>query len=56
MIRTVNKHQFLLHDGRARNIEEAILWHGGEAQSSREAFKSLKKQERDDLLRFLERL
>ena len=42
-----------LHDGRARNIEEAILWHGGEAQQSKKAFMSLDKQSREILLDFL---
>ncbi len=46
----------LLHDGRARTIEEAILWHGGEAENSVIAFKSLPKSEREQLLRFLESL
>jgi CxxC motif-containing protein (DUF1111 family) len=47
---------FYLHDGRARTIEEAILWHGGEALSSQERFKALSKSERDDLLLFLKSL
>jgi len=42
-----------LHDGRARNIEEAILWHGGEAQQSKEAFMALTQQEREKVLAFL---
>ena len=42
-----------LHDGRARNIEEAILWHGGEAQKSKEAFMALSRQEREKVLAFL---
>lgn len=45
-----------LHDGRARTIEEAILWHGGEAEQSRNAFKNLAKTEREQLLKFLESL
>lgn len=45
-----------LHDGRARNFEEAILWHGGEAKKSREAFKALTKTERAQLIRFLRSL
>lgn len=45
-----------LHDGRARTIEEAILWHGGEAESSRDAFKALRKAQRDLLIAFLESL
>ncbi len=45
-----------LHDGRARNLTEAILWHGGEAQSARDAFAASNKQDRDALIRFLESL
>ena len=54
LIRVVNDHTRLLHDGRARNTEEAILWHGGEAEASRESFKTLNKAEREALLFFLE--
>ncbi|MBY0273751.1 thiol oxidoreductase [Candidatus Binatia bacterium] len=46
----------LLHDGRARDVTEAILWHGGEAQSSRDAFARMSADERSALLRFLESL
>ena len=53
---TVNKHTFLLHDGRARNVEEAILWHGGESTKIIEDFKSLNKTDRDKLLKFLQTL
>ncbi len=49
----VNGHGALLHDGRARNVVEAILWHGGEAQGAREAFRRMRKDERDALIRFL---
>ncbi len=56
MIKTVNKHTFLLHDGRARNMEEAILWHGGESSKSIEAFKKLSKAERNTVIKFLENL
>ncbi len=45
-----------LHDGRARTLVEAILWHGGEAQSAAERFRNLPKQERDALLAFLNSL
>jgi CxxC motif-containing protein (DUF1111 family) len=45
-----------LHDGRARTIEEAILWHRGEAQRSRDAFKSLRRNEREQLITFLRSL
>ena len=53
---TVNKHTFLLHDGRARNVMEAILWHGGEAQASRDYVRRLAKDDRDALLAFLSSL
>lgn len=50
---TVNGHTFFLHDGRARNLTEAILWHGGEAESARDAFADMEKTDRDALLAFL---
>jgi CxxC motif-containing protein (DUF1111 family) len=50
---TVSGHTFYLHDGRARDLSEAILWHGGEAQKARDAFANLPKSSRDDLLAFL---
>ncbi|MEL7005127.1 MAG: di-heme oxidoredictase family protein [Bacteroidota bacterium] len=56
MFRVVNNHTNYLHDGRARNLEEAVLWHGGEAAESRRKFKSLNKEERDALIAFLESL
>jgi CxxC motif-containing protein (DUF1111 family) len=46
----------LLHDGRARSPEEAILWHDGEAAAARRRFESLDRAERSALLRFLESL
>jgi len=52
--RTVNGSVALLHDGRARNATEAILWHGGEAQAARDAFSQLRKQDREALLAFLD--
>ena len=51
--RTVNGSAVLLHDGRARNVVEAILWHGGEAQRARDAFAALPKTEREALVAFL---
>jgi CxxC motif-containing protein (DUF1111 family) len=45
-----------LHDGRARTIEEAILWHGGEAAPSRDTFMKLPLQERLQLIQFLRSL
>lgn len=56
LIQTVNSHTFLLHDGRARNIEEAILWHGGEAEQSLTKFKNFTADERQDLINFVESL
>jgi len=52
----VNGHTHFLHDGRAKNITEAILWHGGEATTSKEAFKNLTAEERSDLLAFINAL
>ncbi|MGL1887125.1 MAG: c-type cytochrome [Reichenbachiella sp.] len=56
MIQVVNGHNFLLHDGRARGFEEAILWHGGEAETSKNAFKELSSEERSDIIAFLNSL
>ena len=56
LIPVVNKHDLLLHDGRARGVAEAILWHGGEAEKSREAFHEAAKPERDALIAFLNSL
>jgi len=56
LVQKVNGHTFFLHDGRARNLAEAILWHGGEAQSATEKFRALSKAERDALIAFLESL
>ncbi|MCD2511787.1 di-heme oxidoredictase family protein [Comamonas endophytica] len=56
LIKAVNGHSRLLHDGRARDMLEAVLWHGGEASASRDAVLQLNAQERDALVRFLESL
>jgi CxxC motif-containing protein (DUF1111 family) len=53
---TINGNSFYLHDGRARSLTEAILWHGGEAQKARDAFATLQKSDRQALLTFLESL
>ena len=45
-----------LHDGRARSLDEAILWHGGEAEQSKESFRKMAAAERAALLRFLKSL
>lgn len=52
----VNGSHFLLHDGRARTVEEAILWHGGEAESVRRRFIELPAKDREALLKFVESL
>jgi CxxC motif-containing protein (DUF1111 family) len=56
LIKTVNGHQYLLHDGRAQNIEEAILWHGGEAQKSKKEYIKLCEADRQKMIKFLESL
>jgi CxxC motif-containing protein (DUF1111 family) len=56
LVKIVNKHNRFLHDGRARSIEEAILWHGGEGLRSKEKFLSLSAKERTNLLKFLSSL
>lgn len=52
----VSGHTNLLHDGRARNPLEAILWHGGEAERARNRVVEMRKQEREALLAFLNSL
>ncbi|MAC81863.1 MAG: thiol oxidoreductase [Rhodobacteraceae bacterium] len=56
MTETVAGHTYFLHDGRARSLLEAILWHGGEAEPAREAVVAMPKPDRDALIRFLESL
>lgn len=56
LIETVNGHTNLLHDGRARNIEEAILWHDGEASGSKSKFMALAATERAKLIDFIKSL
>ncbi|MEM1323202.1 MAG: di-heme oxidoredictase family protein [Bacteroidota bacterium] len=52
----VNGHTNYLHDARARNLEEAILWHGGEAEASKQAFMQMTADERENLIKFLNSL
>ena len=52
----VNGHTRFLHGGRARNLTETVPWHGGEAQTSRDAFRAMSNEERDALLAFLKSL
>lgn len=56
LVETVNGHTRFLHDGRARNLLEAILWHGGEAEQARQAVLAMSKEERNALLHFLNSL
>ena len=56
LLPAVNDHQRLLHDGRARGVAEAILWHGGEAEAAREQFRHLPAPDRAALVQFVESL
>ncbi len=56
LVDDVNGHTRYLHDGRARALAEAILWHGGEAESAKEAFRTASAADRDAVLAFLESL
>jgi CxxC motif-containing protein (DUF1111 family) len=56
LVPVVNGHSRYLHDGRARSVEEAVLWHGGEATKARDAFKAFPRPTREALLFFLESL
>lgn len=56
LLERVNGHTRLLHDGRARNFSEAILWHGGEAEASRESFRTLSAEDRKAIINFLKSL
>jgi CxxC motif-containing protein (DUF1111 family) len=56
LVPAVNGHDRLLHDGRASGFAEAILWHGGEAEKAREAFRTAPAAERDALVAFLKAL
>jgi CxxC motif-containing protein (DUF1111 family) len=56
LFHAVNRHTYYLHDGRARDLAEAILWHGGEAQASRDAFVRAPRADREALLAFLRSL
>ncbi|ESY24669.1 MULTISPECIES: di-heme oxidoredictase family protein [unclassified Mesorhizobium] len=54
LTKTVNGNAFFLHDGRARTLTEAILWHGGEGQKARDRFAAANTADRDALIKFLE--
>jgi len=45
-----------LHDGRARNLTEAVMWHDGEGAAARQRFEKLSKTDRDNLMIFLKSL
>ena len=56
LTQTVSGHSYFLHDGRARSLLEAVLWHGGEAAPHRDRVIDLPTEERDALIAYLESL
>jgi len=56
LIKSVNNHQRLLHDGRADGVLEAILWHGGEAEDARNRMLRMSRADRAALVKFVESL
>lgn len=56
LLTKTNGTPYYLHDGRARTLEEAILWHGGEANNAKVAFTKLSKSDRDAVIAFLQSL
>ncbi|MBI1770328.1 MAG: c-type cytochrome [Bacteroidetes bacterium] len=56
LTKIVNGHTNFLHDGRARNLTEAILWHGGEAENSKQLFLKMGAADRNSLIKFIESL
>jgi CxxC motif-containing protein (DUF1111 family) len=56
LIKDVNGHQRLLHDGRANGVLEAVLWHGGEAQPAKEQVLKMNRRDREALVKFVESL
>lgn len=56
LTKTTNGHTNFLHDGRARSLEEAILWHSGEAENAKEFFRNLSPSDREALIAFLNNL
>jgi len=56
LLRKMNERAGYLHDGRARNVQEAILWHGGEAQAAQRRYVQLTADERKALLVFIDSL
>ena len=56
LTKQVSGHTYFLHDGRARSLLEAVLWHGGEAQKQRDAVVQMSIEDREALVEFLESL
>ncbi|HEX2010569.1 MAG TPA: di-heme oxidoredictase family protein [Roseateles sp.] len=56
LIKDVNGHTRLLHDGRARGVLEAVLWHGGEAEGAKQKVLGMTRAEREALVKFVESL
>lgn len=56
LTRQVSGHSYFLHDGRARSLLEAVLWHGGEAQAARDRVVEMPPEDRAALIRYLESL
>jgi CxxC motif-containing protein (DUF1111 family) len=52
----VNGHTYFLHDGRARNLTEAIMWHDGEGAASRILYSRMSREDRDAVIEFLNSL
>lgn len=56
LTKQISGHSYFLHDGRARNLLEAVLWHGGEAEAAKHEVTQMPKSDRDALIKFLESL
>ena len=56
LTKTVSGHTYFLHDGRARSLLEAVLWHGGEAEAQKHRVTLMPPEDRAALIRFLESL
>ena len=56
LVQPIDGYLYLMHDGRARTFEEAILWHGGQGEAAKEAFRTAPKSDRDALVAFLNSL
>ncbi len=56
LVQPIDGYLFLMHDGRARGFAEAILWHGGQANTAKESFRTMSKSDREALISFLSSL